>query len=665
MPLWRRRALGLAVVALGALAPSASAAVTVRVDGAAGGRRFDGVGALSAGGSARYLVDYPQASRDAILDLLFKPNYGAALQVLKVEIGGDADSTDGAEASAEPSRGAVDCGAGYEFWLMREAKARNPAIKLYALAWGAPGWTGSFWSQDTITAILDWLGCARQQGLAIDYVGGNENERHYDKAWTESLRHALDAAGFAGTRIVMADAFDTAARWTVASDLAGDAVFRGATSVLGNHDVCGYPTTGNRCTTTATARDLGKPLWASELGAMDGNAGAASMARATIRGYAQARLVSYITWPIVSAIPPGLPHETFGLVYAKQPWSGHYEVNAMTYAIAMTSWFTAPGWTYVNGANGVFAGGAFTTLRSGADWSTIAETTTASTTQNASFIVGGGLRSATVRVWRSRLSSTNPSDWMVRRPDIHPGQRRFSFGLLPGYVYTFTTLTRGPKGAAVAPPAGGFGSYVEDPQANPLDDAPVFLAPLDGTFRYQPCATDPSSRCTQQMAPQPPVYWRPHAGFPYAVIGDDALRDYTVSCDVLFTEAGSSAGVIGRFGGRGGGISDFRGYVLTLDDDGSWRLLKNSIGAGVATLASGALPAPAGAGTWHNLALTLNGSRLTAAIDGEPVGAVGDDDASYRSGLAGIEAGATVAGRAWTGTSWPVVQYRGLRVAPG
>jgi len=547
---------------------------------------------------------------------------------------------------------------------MREAKARNPAIKLYALAWGTPGWTGSFWSPDTITAILDWLRCARQQGLTIDYVGGNQNERRYDKSWTESLRQALDAAGFAGTRIVMADAFDTAATWTVANDLAGDALFRGATSVLGNHDVCGYPTTGIRCTTTATAQNLGKPLWASELGAMDGNAGAASMARATIRGYAQARLVSYLTWPIVSAIPPGLPHETFGLIYARQPWSGHFEVNAMTYAIAMTSWFTAPGWTYVNGANGLFAGGAYTTLRSGADWSTIAETTTATATQNASFIVTGGLRSATVRVWRTRLSAATPSDWMVRRPDIHPVQGRFSFGLLPGYVYTFTTLARGAKGAAASPPAGGFGSYVEDPQANPLDDSPAFLAPLDGAFRYQPCVTDASSRCAQQMAPQPPVYWRPHAGFPYAVIGDDSLRDYTVSCDVLLTEAGSSAGVIGRFSSRGGAISNFRGYMLALDDEGTWRIIKNSISVGVTTLASGAVPAPPGTGTWHNLALTLAGSRLSAAVDGQQVGTVTDKDANYGSGLAGIEAGATAAGGVWTGRSWPIVQYRHLAVTP-
>ena len=32
---------------------------------------------------------------------------------------------------------------GYEWWLMTQAKARNPNIKLYGLAWGAPGWIGT------------------------------------------------------------------------------------------------------------------------------------------------------------------------------------------------------------------------------------------------------------------------------------------------------------------------------------------------------------------------------------------------------------------------------------------------------------------------------------------------------------------------------------------
>ena len=51
------------------------------------GRAFDGLGAISGGGAtSRLLVDYPPAQQEQILDYLFKPNFGASLQILKVEI---------------------------------------------------------------------------------------------------------------------------------------------------------------------------------------------------------------------------------------------------------------------------------------------------------------------------------------------------------------------------------------------------------------------------------------------------------------------------------------------------------------------------------------------------------------------------------------------------
>src|SRR5258708_38365565 len=67
---------------------------TVVIDGSSSGRIFDGIGALSAGASSRLLIDYQEPYRSQILDYLFKPGYGAALQHLKVEIGCDANCTE-------------------------------------------------------------------------------------------------------------------------------------------------------------------------------------------------------------------------------------------------------------------------------------------------------------------------------------------------------------------------------------------------------------------------------------------------------------------------------------------------------------------------------------------------------------------------------------------
>lgn len=110
------------------------AVATVSIDGADPGPAFQGIGAISGGGgNSRLLTDYPPGERAQILDYLFSPHFGAALQMLKLEIGGGGFSSDGSEPSVEPAEGQLDCGTGYEFWLARQALTRNPAIKLYGL----------------------------------------------------------------------------------------------------------------------------------------------------------------------------------------------------------------------------------------------------------------------------------------------------------------------------------------------------------------------------------------------------------------------------------------------------------------------------------------------------------------------------------------------------
>ena len=110
------------------------------------GRVFEGIGALSAGASSKLLIDYPEKIRSQILDYLFKPKFGASLQQLKVEIGGDVNSTDGSESSHAHTRNEflnpepAFFQRGYEWMLLNEARKRNPEIFLDCLEWGCPGW---------------------------------------------------------------------------------------------------------------------------------------------------------------------------------------------------------------------------------------------------------------------------------------------------------------------------------------------------------------------------------------------------------------------------------------------------------------------------------------------------------------------------------------------
>src|SRR5689334_5128117 len=221
-----------------AAAPAAQAATSVSINGSSGGRVFDGVGAISGGGgNSRLLIDYKEPQRSEILDYLFKPGYGAAIQIMKAEIGGDTNSTSGAEPSHEHTRGAINCNRGYEWWLMGEAKARNPNIKLVGLAWGAPGWIGNntFFTNDAIDYLLAWLGCATSHNLKIDYLGG-WNEKGRDLNWYKNLRSALNSHGYSSVKIVASDDFG----WGAADDGQRDSAFAAAVSVFGSHYVCGY-----------------------------------------------------------------------------------------------------------------------------------------------------------------------------------------------------------------------------------------------------------------------------------------------------------------------------------------------------------------------------------------------------------------------------------------
>jgi hypothetical protein len=117
-----------------------------------------------------------EPQRTQILDLLFKPQFGASLQQLKFELGGDSQSTDGTEASHMHTRSDLNCNRGYEYWLLEEARRRNPKIVTFGLSWAVPAWVGndSYFSRDNIDYHVAWLQCVRSHHAAvgnIDYIG--------------------------------------------------------------------------------------------------------------------------------------------------------------------------------------------------------------------------------------------------------------------------------------------------------------------------------------------------------------------------------------------------------------------------------------------------------------------------------------------------------------
>ena len=128
------------------------------------------------------LIDYPEPQRSQVLDFLFKPQFGASLQHLKVEIGGDAQISCGAEASGQRTANATpDWAVGYEGWLMAEAKKRNPDIPLLGLVYAWPSWVNPSGSSpfespateaNAAAYMTGWVrGMRDTYNVSIDWVG--------------------------------------------------------------------------------------------------------------------------------------------------------------------------------------------------------------------------------------------------------------------------------------------------------------------------------------------------------------------------------------------------------------------------------------------------------------------------------------------------------------
>jgi hypothetical protein len=138
---------------------------------------------------------------------------------------------------------------------------------------------------------------------------------------------------------------------------------------------------------------------------------------------------------------------------------------------------------------------------------------------------------------------------------------------------------------------------------------------------------------------------------PYAIVGDNTWGNYTVSARVVLPRSGMGsarpgAGVIARFQGFGGLVSQWRGYQLTVDSAGVWQLTVH--GPSPVTLASGKVK---GSHT-YNLSLTTQGTTINARVDGALVASV--TNGAYSDGPAGL-----------TSLGYYAVQYPRFTVAAG
>ncbi len=617
------------------------------IDGRHSGLIFDGVGSISAGASSRLLYDYPENERNQILDYLFKPNYGAALQILKVEIGSDMNSTDGSEASHMRTPDDLNCERGYEWWLMKEAKKRNPDIKLYALAWGAPAWVENFWSKKNIDYLMAWLDCAKSKGFTIDYVGG-WNEKGYDTNWYIAFNKVLKAR-YPYIKLVGADAVHHA--WAIATEMTKNAELKQAVDIVGEHSACGWRTPYTSCKTPADARSLGKPLWNSEHSSMGHDVGAKPMARALNRLYIDGRITGNLSWSLISAWYANFPIGDTGLMLAEWPWSGFYRIGKSIWAHAHTTQFAQPGWQYIDGACGYLGSGAsYVTLKSpgNKDYTVVIEAIDAKEAQNVSFTVEGGLPvTKNVQLWSTNLESGNAEEQFIHIGEIKPENGKYSIQVKPGYVYTLSTTTGQKKGtgkpaATVAeqmslPFSEDFESYGQGKLARYFSD-------INGGFETAACTGGRNGLCYRQTVTSQPISWW-HGGMrPATIMGDPRWwGDYEVSADVLLEQPGYVE-LLGRVSAQAG--TSIVGYHLQVNNQGVWKLYSQDFSKtsqvmlsdggefarDIKVLDSGKVAFKTE--EWHKLALRMRGEKIDILIDNKQVGSV--KDSYHTSGQIGL-----------------------------
>ena len=651
-----QHATGSAILLLVVNLSACSSGTKITLDPAGKGRVYEGIGAASAGASSRLLYDYKEPYRSQILDYLFKPAYGAALQHLKVEMGADVNSTDGAEPSSMRSRDDHDYTRGYEWWLMEEARKRNPRIILDTLAWGAPGWVGNgqFYSQDMANYVADFLqGAEKYHHLDIAYTGV-WNEKQYDGGYVKTLYRTLTSQQIP-VKIVCCDEYpgEGLGQWSVVNAMLKDPELNTAVNAVGVH----YPIVDGKYTTPANARTIGQPLWSSEdqpntgsgpIVSREWQIGGRILARLYNRNYLEGGFTKTEIWSPITSYYDILAAANSGLMYANTPWSGYFNVQGAIWATAHTTQFAQPGWQYLDAASGLLSEqGSFVSLKSpnGEDWSVVVETIDAKQPQKIQLGVKGDFSRVTVHVWE-----TNSRRTFEHVTDVSLADGEINYTLDPDSLYTFTTTTGQGRGTEKPPADTPFPlPYADNFEDTELARAPRYLSDQDGAFEAHPCLQR-KGRCLEQVITVKPIPWGPLPD-PFTLAGDVNWSDYKVSADVLLTKDGPVT-LMGRIDNanvfKDGKAQWPAGYVLSLEPGGKWTLSTTAYKTTTRELASGAVPMLAG--KWHHCELTFKANQVSVTLDGKSLATV--TDASHPHGMFAV------------GTGWNRAQFDNLSVTP-
>ena len=650
--------LSLLTLLLALAVGAANATQIIRITNLQQGKRFDGIGAVNGGGATSVLLkDYPEPQRSQIMDLVFKPMFGASVSAMLVEVPGDGNSTQGSMPSHSHYRGDNNFMRGYIWWVMREAHKRNPQLAMDATAWSSPAWVGSCWSDDMVDYYIAWMQGLRQvHGMELDALGCH-NERGWNGDFAKKMRKAMNERGFKEVKLHGFGNWGKS-KLDFVKYMQQDKELADALDAVCAHTYSEIPISQEQRTAIEA---MGKPIWNSEDHVyLKGFNCLISIVKCFNENYIVSGATRIINWYDIAGVYPLEPYsQDPAMLLAREPWSGHYSLREALWGYAHYGQFSAVGWQYIDqGCVKLEGGGSMVMMRSPAtdDYSIIIETKDAKSAQSVEVRLPKGLSRKALCVWMS-----NAQEQFVRQQDISQKSGHFTITLEPGTVYSLSTTTGQQKGSFTDIPAS---APFPLPYADNLDQytqpstwgyLPRYLADIIGAFELT-TRPEGQGQCIRQVVGEHTLSWAPEWHH-YTILGDSAWRDYEVSADVYLTP-GDEAGVMGRLCDVGTGYGVWvKGYYMKLDDQGNCTIIlsrgkpdpKELIGdaeqqaiilarkdveiGGEYTLATAKVPDISSL-QWHNLRLRFIGDQITGYIDGKEVLSATSDH--YKKGMAGL-----------------------------
>lgn len=644
------------------------------------GTVYRGIGTVTGNNSSRLLMDYKTENPDAyweIMNLLFKPDYGAGLTHIKIEFGSDVNSSSGTEPSImryEDEEADVTRGAGFMF--AADALTINPDITVDLLRWGEPKWvTDAFNEGDEAgyAARYKWYksaldGAYDTYGMKFTHISADMNEADtIDTDWiiylAEHLENETDERyDYGEIKIVASDEIGT---WKIADEMLANEKLRDSVDILAEH----YNTWAS-----ASAKKLnkenGKEIWYTEGVAstniaklavtsngsgLNGTNGALDVCNRIINGYYNGKMTMYEYQPAAAAYYSGAKFFPKSLLNAQTPWSGYYEADCGIWTSAHFTHFIENGWRYIDSA----------CYGDGKENHAVSETTnnymavTNPETGDYSIIIcndSDTQRNYTFTLENMKLADSPFTVWETRGPDdgqaydanyfknigtYRPvetdGKYSYSIEVKPYSIVTVTTLERtadvsvyncGYKDTPLDIDYSDDFEYSDDFLAS-RGNAPLFTTDYGGAFEVY---DDNGNKVLMQMinSENKPTDWRfRDTPNPITSLGDDRWSNYSAEINFKFADSSSDNYIL--FGSRyltaelNAGTAE-NGYGIRIYPDGKWELRKNS-----RTVIDGSIDGFDNT-VWHTVNITAVGNVITASIDRNVLHEYTDEEAYNHSG---------------------------------